>query len=556
VRPGEIVTFYSYKGGTGRSMLLANVAWILACNGKRVLALDWDLEAPGLHRYFHPFLLDKDGTQTDGVIDFVIDYSIAALEPSEEHERDRWFLPYANILRYASSLDWEFPSGGTLDFVGAGRQGPSYPTRVNSFNWQDFYERFGGGAFLEEMKQLVKERYDYVLVDSRTGVSDTSGICTLQLPDTLVVCFTLNNQSIEGAAAVADSVHEQRQNGKPIRILPVAMRIENSEKAKLDMRKSYARERLGRYPEPRWASDTERYWADVELLYVPFYAYEEVLATFGDQPGEGHSVLAASERITSYLTNGEVRRSVRPSEARRAEVLAAYGGQIVPLPTYVDAPSAGSIYISYRREDTSGFAGLLYDALSSRFGPERVFTDVATLSPGVDFVELVESRVRRSSVVLVLVGPRWLSATDASGRRRIDDPEDFLRGEVAAALEGGGRVIPVLVEGATMPARSELPPELEGLARRQALELNPERLAYDLQRLITAIELSFAADRSPLASASQESFESRRPLPDYESDDLLELLDARRRLRRLTLATAVIGAIGVLGIALLLFVFL
>src|SRR4051794_9464667 len=116
--PGEIVTFYSYKGGTGRSMLLANVGWILASNGKRVLALEWDLEAPGLHRYFHPFLVDKDGTQTDGVIDFVIDYSMAALEPGEDGKDDESLRDYANILRYASSLEWDFPDGGTLDFVG------------------------------------------------------------------------------------------------------------------------------------------------------------------------------------------------------------------------------------------------------------------------------------------------------------------------------------------------------------------------------------------------------------------------------------------------------
>src|ERR1041384_2214532 len=71
---GRVITFYSYKGGTGRSMALANVAWILASAGRRVLVIDWDLEAPGLHRYFRPFLLDKDVTGSDGIIDFVTDY--------------------------------------------------------------------------------------------------------------------------------------------------------------------------------------------------------------------------------------------------------------------------------------------------------------------------------------------------------------------------------------------------------------------------------------------------------------------------------------------------
>src|SRR5262245_5055220 len=133
----RIITFYSYKGGTGRSMALANVAWILASNAKRVLLLDWDLEAPGLHRYFHPFLQDKSLSSSEGIIDFVVDFAFEAVSIADTPDKN-WYVPYANILRYASSLNWEFPKPGTLDFVPAGRQGPDYATRVNSFNWEDF----------------------------------------------------------------------------------------------------------------------------------------------------------------------------------------------------------------------------------------------------------------------------------------------------------------------------------------------------------------------------------------------------------------------------------
>jgi cellulose biosynthesis protein BcsQ len=94
----RVITFYSYKGGTGRSMALANVAWILASNGKRVLVLDWDLEAPGLHRYFHPFLRDRELTSSEGIIDFVMNYAREAVRVSEKTPRD-WYLPFANILR-------------------------------------------------------------------------------------------------------------------------------------------------------------------------------------------------------------------------------------------------------------------------------------------------------------------------------------------------------------------------------------------------------------------------------------------------------------------------
>src|ERR1700735_843994 len=125
---GQVITFYSYKGGTGRTMALANVAWILACNGERVLVIDWDLEAPGLHRYFRPFLSDPELSETPGLIDFFVNFleaaRLAARSTSEVSRSDRpWFYERADLLRYSTSVDYEFPEQGALDFVGAGQQG-------------------------------------------------------------------------------------------------------------------------------------------------------------------------------------------------------------------------------------------------------------------------------------------------------------------------------------------------------------------------------------------------------------------------------------------------
>src|SRR5262245_1267249 len=139
---GRVITFYSYKGGTGRSMALANVAWILASNGKRVLAIDWDLEAPGLHRYFQPFLTDKElsGQESQGVIDMAIDFAVRAATPVKAGERlsDRWYTAHADFSKWRQKLRWssgetvqlgKFRKGG-IDFVPAGRQGPDYAKRV------------------------------------------------------------------------------------------------------------------------------------------------------------------------------------------------------------------------------------------------------------------------------------------------------------------------------------------------------------------------------------------------------------------------------------------
>ncbi|MEA2564013.1 MAG: hypothetical protein QOH06_5517 [Acidobacteriota bacterium] len=318
-------------------MALINVAWILASNGKRVLVLDWDLEAPGLHRYLAPFLADKDLTVSDGIIDFVHKFITAAAtppaaeSPSAIQDRD-WYRPYANILRYATSIQGKFEGSGTLDFIPAGRQGPSYSTRVNSFNWQFFYDRLGGGTLLEIAKEKMRAEYDFILIDSRTGVSDTSGICTVQMPDTLVICFTLNNQSIEGAAAVAQSVLEQRAApGKGISIFPVAMRIENAEKVKLRLRNEFARQKLREFPNSVTPDQRDEYWGAVPVLYIPYYAYEEILACFGDNPSDRISILAACEQLTSYLTSGEVRKLKPPPEEERQRVLREYeGGSLDP----------------------------------------------------------------------------------------------------------------------------------------------------------------------------------------------------------------------------------
>ena len=157
--------------------------------------IDWDLEAPGLHRYFRPFLIDEELTASDGLIDLVDRYANAAITPTRGRRAPPtpdWYVDYADFSDYVAvdRLRRTSPTGGKLDFLPAGRQGDAYALTVSSFNWQNFYDRLGGGAFFEAFKRTRREEYDYVLIDSRTGVSDTAGICTVQMPDTLVVCFT------------------------------------------------------------------------------------------------------------------------------------------------------------------------------------------------------------------------------------------------------------------------------------------------------------------------------------------------------------------------------
>lgn len=148
--------------------------------------------------------------------------------------------------------------------------------------------------------------------------------------------------------------------------------------------------------------------------------------------------------------------------------------------------AAGDVFISYRRADTRWPAAALYDRLAARLGGDRVFKDIDDIEPGEDFVATLDEAVSRSAVVLVLMGDRWLDAADEHGNRRLDDPADFVRIEIATALRRGIRVIPVLVDAAEMPRGSDLPPDLAPLARMQAVQISAERM--DVSRLLRVIE--------------------------------------------------------------------
>lgn len=301
---GHIVTFYSYKGGAGRTMALANTAWILASNGHRVLVVDWDLESPGLHTFLRPFLDRKVIRGTSGVIDLIKDFAWAAARP--DSGATDWRTQCADVGRHVVPVEWpHFPCGGSLDFLPAGQQNRDYSSLASTFDWDDFYERLGGGQFLDALREDMRRGYDYVLIDSRSGLSDIADICTVQFPDTVVLGFTLTDQSIEGAAQVGAGI-AGRYADRNIRILPIPMRVDDAVGEKLDSARAFARSQLDRFLAGMDPEQANRYWGAVEIPYKPFFAYEETLATFGDTPGSPGSLLAAYERLTSVITGGRV----------------------------------------------------------------------------------------------------------------------------------------------------------------------------------------------------------------------------------------------------------
>lgn len=414
-RNGRIITFYSYKGGTGRTMALANTAWILAANGFRVLTVDWDLEAPGLAKFFHPFLDPASLAGTTGMMDLIAEYREEALRPVEHAEG--WHLDFARVHPHALSLTWpHFPDGGSLDFLSAGQFNRDYSEAVTHLDWDIFYDRFDGGQFFDALKADMAKRYDYVLIDSRTGLSDIAEICTVQMPDDLVVCFTLSDQSIDGASRIAQHIHD-RYRERGIRILPVPMRIDEGEKEKADAGRALARVRFDGLPAGFDGEELAQYWGSVEIPYRPFYAYEEILATFGDQTGTPTSMLAACERLTSMITEGRAAGLPPVDEEVRLRFVDAFTRRRPSVPA--------DLYLSYVPEDRmwadwiesvltrAGFRVLPRDLSAgtdpreeTERGIDSAYRTVAVLSPA--YQRSPQARALWESVV----------SSDPSGTRR------------------------------------------------------------------------------------------------------------------------------------------
>lgn len=156
------------------------------------------------------------------------------------------------------------------------------------------------------------------------------------------------------------------------------------------------------------------------------------------------------------------------------------------------------IFISYRRQDSQSAAGRLADHLREHMAEVPIFRDVETIEPGVDFVEAIGRALESCGILLAIIGPRWSTMTDATGRRRLDDPGDYARLEIATALKRSDvRVIPVLVEGAEMPGSDALPDELKPLARRNAIELTDRRWEFDVSTLIDTLRKALGVEPSP-----------------------------------------------------------
>lgn len=249
----KIVTFYSYKGGVGRTMSLANVAFLAALDGYRVLVMDWDMEAPGLAYYFrglHTAAEAKELKKTRGLLNIFWDWSVEAEQAENTEDVELLFKRVDSGSMFAECVKplvgpGLFDKDVKLDYISAGGltvggEELSYEDALSKFSWSDFFDKYAGGAVLEQLKVWAKSKYDLILIDSRTGFADVAGICTMQMPDEVALCFVLNRQNIDGIARVASAIRERREEEIILRAVPMRMRVVGTESSEISDAKARA----------------------------------------------------------------------------------------------------------------------------------------------------------------------------------------------------------------------------------------------------------------------------------------------------------------------------
>jgi|GEM_PF-1445632 hypothetical protein len=161
-----------------------------------------------------------------------------------------------------------------------------------------------------------------------------------------------------------------------------------------------------------------------------------------------------------------------------------------------------NIFISYRRDDSAGYAGRLADSLEAKFGSGRIFRDVEDINPGDNFINSIEHNLKQAAVTLVVIGKNWLSAKDSNGLLRLQNPQDFVRLEIESALKLGHQIIPILIDNTTMPNAHELPESIAAIAYRQALVCSDTRWSEDINRLYDVL-LGLEKKSNPLPTKTR-----------------------------------------------------
>jgi MinD-like ATPase involved in chromosome partitioning or flagellar assembly len=434
----SIVTFYSYKGGVGRSMALANVSILLARQGLRVLVVDWDLEAPGLERYFSYFPVDIKG---DGILRLLVN---AANEQLVEYKNFLWTV----------DVKASYP----IAFLPSGKdQNPNYSAELGSFDWDGFFKEKKGGQFLENLRRQWLDDFDIVLIDSRTGLTDSGGICTILLPDIVVALFTANYQSLYGVRDVMRLAQQARQklayDRMPLTILPVPSRFGTRAEFKVSQEwldlfqealKEFFIDWLPTGIEPK------QVFQQIKIPQVDYFGFGEKLAVIEQGISDPEGMGFIFNKIANFLASDFSDVHILLGETS-PELLLDKGKLDFVSSSREDY--LYDVYISYGQSQLLfDFMRTLVKDLSAEMELEfenfRAFFDATELSGGDIFEDKLSDTLRKSRILLSIVTPTYFS-----NRFSQREWKTFL---IREEITNSNLIIPIIFRGTR-----DIPDELE-----------------------------------------------------------------------------------------------
>ena len=432
---GTIITFYSYKGGVGRTFALANIAALLNAWGYKVLCVDWDLEAPGLQFYFQSRLATQN---PPGLVEFIHDYA--------KGRRPSW-------RDYAASVSFN-KIGSPLLFMQAGYRDELYAQRLHNLNWETLYSEHNLGNFLEQLRNEWKEAMDFIFIDSRTGITDIGGICTIQLPDLLVLLLTANEQSLSGSV---DTINRLRtaQADLPldrgnIPVLPIISRFEGRVEYK------QAEQWLTKFAQrlaPFYKEWLHRNVKVEEILNftripsVPFWSFGEELPVIDkgtDDPDDiGFPLETLAALVAQKFSSTDVLIRNRDAFVSAAKTAAENRDDLTE-----QQPSPVNLFISYSYRDKKFKEELeVHLSILRRQKIITIWSD-RQISAGTDWTQEINARLEESHVILLLISSDYL-ASPASDQE--------MEQAIKRAQAGKAKLIPILlrpVDWQASPLRS------------------------------------------------------------------------------------------------------
>ena len=401
----SIVTFYSYKGGVGRSMALANIAFELSKRKFKVLVVDWDLEAPGIERYFSSFKIENS---SEGLLQLLLAFN----DDSKPNYQD-----------YLWKIDTLNENPISLLHSGRDKDPAKYSSLLQAFDWSDFFSDKKGGYHLECLRTAWHKDFDFVLIDSRTGLSDSSGICTIMMPDILVPMFTANYQSLFGVRDTVKYIQAARQkievDRMALTVLPIpsrfGTRVEFKESIEwleriADILKDCYSDWLPKWIEPKYILE------QIKIPQIDYFSFGEKLAVVEQGTNDPEGMGFIFSKIATLLSTdfSDIENFVGSDyyQTKKKDFEASN----LTNKKQTETEYLYDVYLSYPREVYQWVKELLIPALTEYLNDElgynpQLYFDISEFNLNESISMSIETAIQKSKTYVFVVTDSGLDST-------------------------------------------------------------------------------------------------------------------------------------------------